>query len=624
MDGERSRNILAFKSEVCNRGGGRDWPQARPQSMIRPTASDTNPQSGPGGRLGNWSARELWLLVLAVGFAIYAPSLQYQFVYDDVTQIVGNSRVQSWEHLPGYFTSHAWAHLYGQANYYRPLFLLWLLLNHTLFGLNPLGWHLTTVMAHLAAGSLVYVLARQLLEDARAAAVAALVFLLHPAQVECVAWVSGVSEPVQAVLLLSGLVAYIKYDRRPLGSGMGAWLAASLLAYFVALLWKEGGALLPVLIFLYSAIYGRAANLRFGRRISTALRPCLLYVLPLAAYLLVRGLALHGGLQAKLKVSVETTLLTIPSLLWFYLKHLVFPASLALNYHTPYVTQAGLRDFFLPLAGVLLAAAALWWWGRRSRLAAFSALWMAVPLALPLATAGLFPFFDLVHDRYLYLPMAGLALLLGEGYQRLSRWRPGMLPAVAVTVVAVLLAGQTLSYERTWRNNLTVFRRAVETSPGAMLPKVLLADAVADPAEALRLLQEADAVSGGHWLTQTSLGVWYSRNRRDVEAEQYLMRSIERNPESPAQYYELGEVRLRMGQRDQAVAPFRRAVEIVPDNMNYRLRYAASLELAGQLEAALVELRYVLSRQPEEPILRGHVDKLEQAVARSHKQAPER
>jgi len=579
--------------------------------------------ANPRPKARNWlrdpTGRELLLLVLGIGFAIYVPSLQYEFVHDDLSQIVANPRVQSWEYLPGYFTTHVWAHLYGvgQANYYRPLFLVWLLLNHTLFSLNPLGWHLTTVAAHLAAGSLVYTLARKLLEDSRAAALAALVFLLHPAQVESVAWISGVSEPLTAIFLLGGLLAYIHADRGLPGTRSRLWTAISLLFYFMALLLKESGALLPVLIFLYGLTFRRPNHLNLASRLAQALRPCWLYAVPLAAYLLLRMFALQATWQARMKVSVVTALLTLPSLLWLYLKHLFLPMNLALNYDTPYVTHPGLGDFFLPLAGVLLTAVALGWAARRSRLVGFCAFWMIVPLTLPLAGAGLFPYFDLVHDRYLYLPVAGVALLLGEGYRRLALWRPGALPVLAVTGMAILLAWQTSSYEGAWSSNLTLHRRSVELSPGAMLPKVLLASAVEDQGEALRLLQDAQKVSGGHWLTQYALGLWCYRNGRYLEAQQYLARSIQDNPEFPHHYYQLGELRLAMHQPEQAVGPLRRAVEMVPDNLNYRLRYATALELTGDLEGALRELRYVLARLPDEQILRWQVARLERAVARS-------
>ena len=590
------------------------------------TPNHTNPQPGTRRWLRYLTEPELLLLVLAVGFAVHAASLRYQFVYDDLTQIVANPRVQAWDNLPGYFTSHVWAQSYGvgQANYYRPLFLLWLLLNHTLFGLEPLGWHLTTVLAHLAAASLLYALARELLNDSRAAALAALVFLLHPAQVESVAWVSGVSEPLTAIFILGGVLAYIRFDRgRPDGPSR-VWLAVSLLAYFLALLSKETAFLLPLLVLLYALNFRGPAKLGFASRLAQALRPCLLYALPLAAYLLLRVFALRGLLHARMKVSLGTALLTFPSLAWIYVKHLLFPLKLALNYDTPYVEHPGLYDFFLPLAGVLLAASALTWWGRRPGLVCFCAFWMALPLALPLATAVLFPHFDLVHDRYLYLPVAGLALLLGEGYRRLSRWRPGALPAAAFTGMAMLLAWPTLSYEPAWTSQLTLYRRSVEVSPRAMLPKVLLAGAVEDQAESLRLLREAEAISGKYWLTQYALGLWYSRNQRYPEGEQYLLRTIELYPDFSPPYYQLGEARLAMHQPERAAEPLRQAVEIIPDNVNYRLRYATCLQMTGDLEGALAQLKIVLARLPHEEMLRWQVARLERAVARSRNRTPER
>lgn len=587
------------------------------------TPSDANPHPEPGGGLRNLAGRELLLTVLALGFLVYAPSLRYQFVYDDASQIVANPRVQSWDNLPAYFTSHAWAQSYGvaQANYYRPLFLLWLLLNHTLFGLSPLGWHLTTVLAHLTAASLLYALAREWLNDARAAALAALVFVLHPAQVESVAWVSGVSEPLTAIFLLGGLLAYVKFDRGLPGSRPRVWLAVSLLAYFLAMLSKETAVILPVLVFLYAWNLGKPARAGSASRVVQAIGSCLLYALPLAAYLLLRSFALHGLLHSQMKVSLGTALLTTPSLAWLYLKHLFFPLDLALYYDTPYVEHPGLTSFLLPLAGALLAAVVLGWWGRKPGLARACALWMAAALALPLASAALFPHFDLTHDRYLYLPIAGLALLLGEGCHRLPSPLPGARPA-AVAALALLLAGSTLLYERSWADDLTLYRRSVELSPGAMLPKVQLAGVVEDQAEALRLLQDAEAVSGGYWLTQYGLGRWYFRNERYPEAEQSLLRGIERNPDFPLAYYQLGEVRLAMHQPERAAQPLRRAVEMVPDNVNYRLRYATCLELSGDLEGALVQLRFVLARLPREEILRGHIAKLERAAAEQATPAP--
>src|SRR5262249_31264458 len=116
---------------------------------------------------------------------------------------------------------------------------------------------------------------------------------------------------------------------------------------------------------------------------------------------------------------------------------------------------------------------------------------------------------------------------------------------------------------------------------------------------------------------------WCARNGRYPEAEQLFLRSIELNPDFPLHYYELGEVELKLGRPERAVTALRRTVEMVPENLHFRLRYATSLQLAGDLEGALGQLRYVLERMPDEPILRLQVARLEDAVARSdHSRQP--
>src|SRR5207248_2866153 len=148
------------------------------------------------------TARTRWLvpavILLAVA-AAYAYTLTFEFVYDDQAQIVATSYVHSWRFVPRYFQEHLWSHkISGAGSYYRPLFLLWLLTNHTLFGLRPEWWHLTTVGIHLTVTLLFYLVTVRLARDRITAAMAALMFGLHPVHVESVAWVSGVSDPLVA------------------------------------------------------------------------------------------------------------------------------------------------------------------------------------------------------------------------------------------------------------------------------------------------------------------------------------------------------------------------------------------------------------------------------------------
>src|ERR1043165_1153702 len=132
------------------------------------------------------------MIVLALTFLVYADTTRYQFTYDDHGQIIENPALRSWGHAAHCFTEHVWKAQHPEENgvYYRPLFNLYLLVNYQLFHLNPAGWHLLLVIWHTLVTLLVFLLTRRLLKDEATAMIAALLFGVHPAHVESVAWVS--------------------------------------------------------------------------------------------------------------------------------------------------------------------------------------------------------------------------------------------------------------------------------------------------------------------------------------------------------------------------------------------------------------------------------------------------
>ena len=141
-------------------------------------------------------------------------------------------------------------------NYYRPVFLLWLLINRTLFGLSPFLWHFAVIAVHLLVTLLVYILARRLVKDELTAGMAALIFGLHPVHIEAVAWISGVTEPLLALFLISAFLFYMDWrEGREGAPGDGAVafhkkptirLVASLFFYTLAMLEKETALILPM------------------------------------------------------------------------------------------------------------------------------------------------------------------------------------------------------------------------------------------------------------------------------------------------------------------------------------------------------------------------------------------
>ncbi len=188
--------------------------------------------------------------VLAITALVYAATIRFQFVYDDHGQIVQNTLVQSWRFVPQYFQGQVWQYLFPNAlaNYYRPLNLLWFRLNDALFGLQPAGWHVLAILLHVFATALAYLIARRLTGRPLMAALTALLFGVHPMRHEVVAWVSGTTESLCAVLFLSGFLAYLKSRE----TARTRWMALSGLLYAAALLVKETAIVLPAVIFTHA------------------------------------------------------------------------------------------------------------------------------------------------------------------------------------------------------------------------------------------------------------------------------------------------------------------------------------------------------------------------------------
>src|SRR5271163_3486280 len=145
-----------------------------------------------------------------VTFVVYSGSLSFDFVWDDWPQIVNNPLIRSWNNLPRAFGSDLWYHVARHQVYYRPLFVAWSMLNYTLFGLRPWGWHLGAVVLHVGAVTAVFWLARRLGLEYWTSALAALVFALHPVHIEPVAWVSAASDTMVTIFVALAFAAFLK------------------------------------------------------------------------------------------------------------------------------------------------------------------------------------------------------------------------------------------------------------------------------------------------------------------------------------------------------------------------------------------------------------------------------
>jgi protein O-mannosyl-transferase len=178
------------------------------------------------------------LAVLLLTAAVYLPVLWFGFVCDDSGQIVESHARYTWSAVPSYFGSDVWNFIVtGKTDYYRPVFLLWMMLNSKLFGLNTALLHAAALGLHLGVTLLLYFLALRLTRSPVISGAAALLFGIHPVHIEAVAWLSGVTESLFAALALGAILCQFRGRR-----------AGALLLFALAIFAKETAVVLPILL----------------------------------------------------------------------------------------------------------------------------------------------------------------------------------------------------------------------------------------------------------------------------------------------------------------------------------------------------------------------------------------
>ncbi len=567
--------------------------------------------------------------VLAATFVVYIGTLGFDFVYDDHELLEQNFRIQSWRYAPSYFTQHLWSHIFATdpINFYRPVLLLWFRFNHMFFGLKPAGWHLTTVLVHAVVTLLVYLLANRLLGNRFDACVAALIFGLHPVHLEAVAWVSGVAEPLMAMWFISSFICYLKWNQKSTKAWL--WIFASLAFYVLAMLTKESALVLPAVVFAWEWIVQSGKEKSSFSKLGTqqvlrATASAAPYLALSVVCLVVRLMVLKRLSYAFTALPLRTILITVPSVVWFYLKLLIWPVGLSEFYETPYVTHPGLFNFVLPIAMVTAFGAGLVWWSRRSPNAAFASIWLFLPIPLVL-NFRVFGAGDIVHDRYLYLPSVGFSIMAAMALRHLKMGRAELLgrPAaqvVAVVALALLLGLGTVYQSLPWANDLLLAYRGTRIAPHSFYALNDLANAMAKRGyndEAIRLYQKALELRPEYWDPRYNLGLLYYKIGNFGEAERHLSQAIQMNPDDPRGFVCLGLTEWRKGHASEAAVLIKRAIQIQPQDSSTHVALGVVLKSQGDLEDALKEFQIALSKEPGSTSARQQIAEVEAQIKKS-------
>ncbi|MFQ5354258.1 MAG: tetratricopeptide repeat protein [Thermodesulfobacteriota bacterium] len=554
-------------------------------------------------------------LVFLIPLLIYSVTLTGDFVYDDNVQVIGNPWIRDFSKIPALFVSSTMSYVPGQtANTYRPVFYIIYMVEYFFFGLRPWAWHLVNVVLHGMNALALYFLASILIttKDHYTATkkftqkksaplipfFAALVFALHPINSEVVAWVGTIPELVYTLMLLSAFILYLLAERSP-GRAV-PYLAFSIACFFAALLSKETGMALIIIIPLYEFS-------RHGMKSLRRWKVFLCYLVVAAIYMALRTHALGGMTQMRImNMTFYEGLLNVLPLISRYLGKLLMPINLSIVYSFEPV-HSPLDIMFI--IGVLASAAfgALIYYLRKERTLAFFLIWILIPLLpvlyMPILSIGGFA------DRYLYLSTVGFACFAATLVFKVSqklRVEEKHTTLLSAALVLVLLLNSAASIKRAlvWRNDYSLWSDTVTKSPNSHYVLYNLGWALhrkggQDNLEkALMWYKEAIRVKPDKEEAHYNSALIYQNSGNDEMALKHYMVSLRLRPSHPVTYYNIAMIYQAQGRLSKAIEFYKRALNINPDYEDAHYNLAWAYQERGDYDMALVHYREVLRLSP--------------------------
>jgi len=342
-----------------------------------------------------------------------------------------------------------------------PLQLLSYVVDYSLWGLEPFGYHLQQILLHAVDSVLAFELSRRLFGRFRLAALSGLFFALHPAHVESVAWVSARKDVLSAAFLIPAVLFY-RSARGERSLRTKPYLA-SILFFTLALLSKVNVVVMPLFLVLVDL-----AVLEIPRRDSRWWMQVLGSKVPYGA--LGLGVSVVNWIvEVKTKAAYARDpvryLVLKGHTAWDYLAHLTGLAHLNPIYDTPPISLGPL-SLVVSLAGLLVLPALVWIGFRRGdRVLAWGSGWIFVML-LP---AILFPVPTYLADRYLYLAALGFCWLLAAALLSMGALvRPAALRRAVTALFAAAMAAffwvHTARYNRVWADSESLWSYTIEAS----------------------------------------------------------------------------------------------------------------------------------------------------------------
>jgi tetratricopeptide (TPR) repeat protein len=556
-----------------------------------------------------WFAALACLALAAVTLAVFWGARQGQFVnYDDPAYITSNQEIQ--HGLTA--RSVRWAFQTGAASNWHPLTWLSHLADVELYGMEPAGHHLTSVVLHAINGALLFLILRNMTGAFWRSLLVAALFALHPLRVESVVWVSERKDVLSTFFWMLTVWAYLRYAEefkvcnpesfRGKSSKFKVFYALGLLFFACGLMSKPMLVTLPLVLLLLD--YWPLQRLQRGAAgLITEKIP--FFILAAASSVVTVVVQRRGGAVSSLAgVPLGARVGNAFVAYARYLAKIFWPVRLSPLYPHP-----GYWPWWKIAGAVLLLAAITAWVIRRARAQPYLAVgwfWFVVMLA---PTIGLLQVgIQSMADRYSYVASVGVLIMLVWGaydWMGTRRWLLGTAATLAVGA-CVILTPRQVAY---WRTSETLFLHAVEVTDNNYLAYNNLGFDLSNRGETERAMvyfQKSLEINSNYDEAHNNLGYALAALGRYKEATNEYIKALSLNPQLTEAHNNLGIALGDLGFPEAGIHEYQVALEENPRHAGAHNNYGVALATQGKLDQAIAQFRLAVACQ--ENYLSAHSD----------------
>lgn len=535
----------------------------------------------------------LILVIIFAGILVYFNSLTGKFLYDDNALVVDNSIIKNSSDFSKIFTRDIYAGCGDSSNFYRPMQILMYRINYMLGGLNPVGFHITSALAHILAALCVFWLIAMVFNNITVGFLSGLIFVMHPVHTEAVSYIAGIADPLAGLFTLLSIAFYIKYlnpeAENKIFGGMINFIA-SILFYILAILSKESSLILPFALLLYHLVF----KIKIKNKLSIAL------VFVTFFYILTRVFLFKSAFEEA--STAAPLLLRIPGVFTAisrYFLMLIFPVNLHMEYGNPVFPYTTPWMY----AGIILLAATIFYGisnVKKNPAIAFSVFWFYLTL---FPVLNILPINAYMAEHWLYLPSIGFFACLAFYLAKfVSDKKLSFIAGAGIAVILIYLAFFTVKQNNYWNTPIYFYETTLKYAQNYRILSNLgqeyehmgqIEKAVSTYEKALKLNPKDKKIFN-------NLGTLYANKGSKDNAIKYFNETLKLDPNDATANGNLANIYMAADPK-KAISLYKKAIELNPYFVDAYNNLGVAYEKTGNVDEAIAAYKKAIQVDPDYP-----------------------